>query len=309
MNELGEMFGGSQHSLKLYCRLINKTTISHDEPIKKHIEAFRTFCVANRENILSKNSNFDPAKVLYSSRVFVDMSVILRSTDSETSAVIWKHLLIISALVDPSGKAKEVLRNSPSGKEANFITDIINKVEQNVDPNANPMQAVTSIMQSGIFTDLIGGMNSGLEDGSLDLGKLMGTVSGMISSMGNNSGGQGGEESMNMINTMMGSMLGGLTNNGNSGQSNQQPPGMSDIMSMIASMTNNGNSGQSNQQPPGMSDIMSMLGPLMSSLGDTEDGSFKTQTTTNNCEESVILNNVNIRKDNTSSPKIEELED
>ena len=42
---------------------------------------------------------------------------------------------------------------------------------------------------------------------------------------------------------------------------------------------------------------------------DTEDGSFKTQTTTNNCEESVILNNVNIRKDNTSSPKIVELED
>ena len=55
--ELGELFSKKQRSLKLYCRLINKTTISHDKPIQKHILAFRRFCVANREAIVKKDVN------------------------------------------------------------------------------------------------------------------------------------------------------------------------------------------------------------------------------------------------------------
>lgn len=297
MNELGEMFGKGQHSLKLYCRLINKTTIAHETPIQKHIEAFRTFCVSNRKQILSKDSNFSPSKISYSERVFVDMSLILNRTDSDTSEVIWKHLLLISALVDPAGKAKEVLRNSSQGKEADFIKDIINKVEENVDPDSNPLQAVTSIMQSGVFTDLIGGMNSGLEDGSLDLGKLMGTVSGMISTLGNQAGdeGQGGEQAMNMINTMMGSMMGGMANNGNSDTSDQQAP-------------------------PGMPDIMAMMGPMMSVLGG-EVGNPNSMPSRQNATErvsedvspSTTVANVRVireeNKDEDSSPAIEILDE
>ena len=257
MNELGEMFGEGQHSLKLYCRLINKTTISHEAPIKKHIDAFRIFCVANREQIISKDSNFDPVNVSYSERVFVDMSRILNRTDSETSEVIWKHLLLISALVDPDGKAKEFLKNSSHEEEADFIKDIINKVEENVDPDSNPMQAISSIMQSGVFTDLIGGMNRGLDDGSLDLGKLMGTVSGMISTLGNQGGqggdgGQGGEQVINMINTMMGSIMGGMDNNTNSDTSTRQvPPDMPDIMAIMGPMMSAlGGLGNTNSLPP-----------------------------------------------------------
>ena len=53
-----------------------------------------------------------------------------------------------------------------------FLTNIIEKVEQNVSPNDNPMEAISSIMKSGIFQELITGMGSGLQNGTLDLNKL-----------------------------------------------------------------------------------------------------------------------------------------
>jgi hypothetical protein len=218
--ELGNLFSKQQRSLKLYCRLINKTTVNHDVSIQKHIEAFKTFCITNREAIVTKSANkIVMNKISYSQRVFIDMSEIFKLSEKETSEIIWQHLLCISALVDPAGKAKELLkRNLESGKagelETTFLTDIINKVEQHVDPNANPMDAVSSIMKSGIFTDLIGGMNNGLSNGTLDLGKLMGAVQGMVGQLneGDNEGGNQGNnqgDAVNMITSMIGNLGGG----------------------------------------------------------------------------------------------------
>ena len=86
--------------------------------------------------------------------------------------------------VDPSGEARQILKQVKSqGNEVDFLSDMIGKIEKNVDSNANPMEAISSMMSSGIFNDLIGGMGSGIEDGSLDLGKLMGTVQKMVSKM------------------------------------------------------------------------------------------------------------------------------
>lgn len=54
-NDLGDVFSEKHRPLKLYVHLINKTTLSHEQPIQKHIEAFRDFCIANRDAISSKN--------------------------------------------------------------------------------------------------------------------------------------------------------------------------------------------------------------------------------------------------------------
>ena len=153
------------HSLKLYEHLLNKTTLSHDKAIKKHIDAFRLFCIENRDAIKSRNpSLMTNNKVSYSSRVYIDFSSIFKDADKDTSAIIWKHLLTISALVDPAGKAKDILKNNTDSKEASFLSDIINKVESNVNPNSNPLEAITSIMSSGVFTDLVAGMNTGIQN-------------------------------------------------------------------------------------------------------------------------------------------------
>ena len=218
-NELAENFGKHNHALKLYDRLLIKTSLAHDKAIKKHVEIFRLFCLENRDGLLSKDAKkLINCKVVYSERVYIDFGDIFKKADLETTEVIWRHLLTLSALLDPAGNAKEILKNSSENvSEADFLANIINKVESHVDPNANPMEAVSSIMNSGIFNELLTGMNSGIQEGSLDLGKLMGTVQTMCSSLTslqtNQDGGTTpGQPDMSQIMGMIGPMLTNLTN-------------------------------------------------------------------------------------------------
>jgi hypothetical protein len=221
VNDLAEVFVGDDkcfRPLELYCYLINKTNIGHYGATAKHAEAFTTFCVANREAILTKKQELLETSVIsYSNKVYIDIAAIFDGADTECQNAIWKHLLKISALVDPTGRAKEVLRqtghkaaSAGGGAEANLLTDIISKVEEHVDPNASPMEAVSSMLQSGIFTDLISSMNGGMQDGSLDLSKLMSTVQSMVGSVSDQSDDEGGsDQTLNLINTMMSSMSAG----------------------------------------------------------------------------------------------------
>ena len=280
--ELNDNFGSKQRSLKLYCRLINKTTISHEKPIEKHIKSFRDFCIANRDAITSKDiTKLVQDRVQYSNRVYIEFKSIFNSADNETKDVIWKHLLTISALVDPAGKAKEVLKQK-SGFEADFLSNIINKVEENVDPNANPMEAVSSIMNSGVFTELIGGMNNGLQDGSLDLGKLMGTVQGMVSSLGSQVGEDGqGADAMNMINSLMGHMMKNLDNNNDNDNDNynddMQMPNLASLMGpMLAGLTGQNSSGNNR----GLPDLAGMLSGLTQNNMNIEE-KINSQITSN----------------------------
>tara|TARA_Y100000389_G_scaffold48719_2_gene44071 strand:- start:351 stop:1292 length:942 start_codon:yes stop_codon:yes gene_type:complete len=244
-NCLDEVFGEEQRSLKLYAHLINKTTIAHEKPILKHIEAFRTFCKDNRDSIEEKNhETFSNDKIIYSDRVFINVKDILKVADKDSKNIIWKHILTISALVDPAGKARQVLKETSqknnSGTESDFLENIISKVEENVDPNANPMEAVTSIMQSGVFQELVGGMGNGLQDGSLDLGKLMGTVQNMVTNLNDKVGESGGEgmpeETMAMMNTMMSNLQAGADSSEITEGQEKTMPDLNNLMGMMGPM-------------------------------------------------------------------------
>jgi len=224
VNELSDIFSSQNHPLKLYQRLINKTTVNHEKAIEKHILAFRKFCINNRDLILSKNisklSSVE-SKIEYSDKVFIDFESIFKSADKDTTMVIFDHLLTISALVDPTSKAKEILKNDEKSKEADFLSTMIEKVEENVDINSsNPMEVVNSIMSSGVFNDLLSNMNNSLQDGSLDLGKLVGTVEKLCSNMapkGVDGVGGGGANNINLM-QMLGSLnLGNLNKGGDLG--------------------------------------------------------------------------------------------
>jgi hypothetical protein len=183
INDLSDVFGDDQHNLKLYAHLISKTTLTHDVVIKKHIGVFRNFCIVNRRSIEEKDV-LVLARIEYSEKVFIDMGLIFDKADKSTTRVIWKHLLVISAILDTAGQARRILKEAvDSGGEADFLTNIIEKIEDVVDPDADPMEAISSIMSSGVFTDLIGGMGSGIQDGSLNIEKLMGSVQKMVSKM------------------------------------------------------------------------------------------------------------------------------
>ena len=238
VTSLNECFGGSQKTLQLYCRLLRKTTIVHEDAIKKHISIFKNFCKTNREHIIKKDKNFSLSQIKYSDRVYINLTPIFSKATKDNLNVIWKHLLIISAYLDPESGAKDILKenksssdkkntmpqasavetlrknNKSDSKEDKFLDDIINTVELNVDKDTdNPMQAVNTMMGSGVFNNLMGNMNNGLQSGDLDMGKLLGSVQGMVSSLNDDMKGMekteennGMSEMLNHMNGMMGMM-------------------------------------------------------------------------------------------------------
>lgn len=226
VKDLNSVFEDKQKSLALYNRLIEKTTISHENAVKKHVDCFTDFCQKNREAIISQDNNKIVEPIIkYSDKVFIDIKNLIAISDKETIDAIWNHLLIISNVVDPSGGALLILKerlsksSTPENKEEEFITNLISKVESVVDPEKieNPMEAITSIMSSGLITDIIGGVQKGINEGSLDIGKLMGTMTGLLNKNGiDPKGGSAGglPIDINMITNMVGSMMGGMGGSG-----------------------------------------------------------------------------------------------
>ena len=212
INDLHIEYGNRHKSISLYHRLLEKTGIIHTNPVLKHIECFKTFFEKNKDGMESKDmSKFVESKIVYSERVYVDISSVLKHSDKETSVIIWKHLLTIWGLIDPLSQAKNTLKEmsvESDNKESNFLNSIIEKVESSVDPEkmngSNPMETVNNLMQSGVFNELISGMQSGLSDGSLDMNKLMGSVQGMMTKLSPD--GQVPPEISNMM-SMMGPMI------------------------------------------------------------------------------------------------------
>ena len=218
---LNECYGPKQLSLQLYNTILGKTTLSHTEAIEKHIELFKTFCVQNQDAILEKNyENITDYMIEYSDKIKINFKQIFDLADNTEKDIIWHHILIICAYLNPQIRAKEILKKEKDNtNESNFLSDIINTVEQNVgDDVQDPMKAVGNIMSSGVFTDLVGNMTSGLQNGDLDLGKLVGTVNNMVGTLVNDVGGDGGMPPemgamMNNLNSMMGKMTDKMDNN------------------------------------------------------------------------------------------------
>lgn len=241
VNDLASVFGKKNHSLKLYRRLINKAQITHDKAIKKHLDAYSKFCVANREAILEQDETklIEP-KINYSDKVFIDMSKIFPESDKETKPVIWQHILTISAILDPHNKAKEVLKKvteKSTGTEADFLNGLMDKIQQSGAGN-NPMEAVGSILQGGGINDLVNSMQSG----DFDIGKLVGMVQGMVGNLNEQAGDDPeAQKAMGMINGLSG-MLANMSNQSGlemKGDPQAGLPDMSGLMGMMAGMMGN----------------------------------------------------------------------
>ena len=305
VNDLNSLFGEFQHSLKLYHHLITKTTFAHDKPILKHIEAFTAYCVANHDAIMNKDKNrLNQDNIQYSERVYINIHKLFfpttakfKNMDSDTEEAIWKHLIYLSARTNPNENALRLLKSvieskseskgeskregrggininiAGEGKEKEFLTNIMNKVENCIDPNAtNPLQAISTLMSSGLITELVSDMGQGIENGSLNLNSLMGTVQNMVAGMNtsgstSSEGGGGSQQGnplggidMTSITTMMQQMM---SNGGTGGTSGGEMPDMSGLLgTLMGSMGGAGGGGSP--------DMSGLLGTLMSGMNQTQ---------------------------------------
>jgi hypothetical protein len=202
VKDASSIYGEDFHELKLYNHILERTDDEkHKVATDKHLKVFCDFCIDQRSALLEKNIiKLEKVKIYYSTKIYIDIGGIIKVADDDTRNAIWKHLLTISALLDPAAKAKEILKNDVSN-ESNLIADIIKKVESNIDisEKANPLEAVSSLMDSDVFGDLIAGMNSKLQDGSIDLSKLLGTVEKLCSKIEGDDGGSDGKNLFSML--------------------------------------------------------------------------------------------------------------
>lgn len=185
-------------ALKLYNHLLRKTTIKHRVPVSRHLQIFTEFCKNNRKQILSSNTAFQQTKLEYSKRVYIDFSKIFKDIEDgdegpETQSVLFDHLLVLSMVFDPEGQANKVLKEK-ADDEANdeikhlfgsnpFLADMMEKVEGHVKPGANPMEAMSSMVSSGLLEELVGGMQQKIQSGEVDMDQLIGSVQRITSSL------------------------------------------------------------------------------------------------------------------------------
>lgn len=211
ITELNNEFGDKQHSLLLFNHFIKKVNLSHVKTVRNIIDVFKTFCVENRKCIQDKDTKLELTEIRLSEKVFIDMKDIFNHSDGDTTNIIWSHVMAISVQLDPSGRVKELLRqnlNENNSNESNFLSDIISKVENHIDPNDdNPMNTVNSILKSGVFGDLMSSMSQGLSDGSLDIGKLLGAVQDVTQGLPGVTNPNGSQiDPLQMLNTVMNGM-------------------------------------------------------------------------------------------------------
>ena len=250
VKELGAFYGKIFKNVNLYMHLIDRTTFSHDLAIQKHIDAFKLFCTENIESILNTDyTTFKKKTVKYSKKVYINFQFIFEKTDSDsTRKTIWKYLQIISLNLVPEFKdaLKNILQKTKKTEEPNdsdnsttvlneekFLEDIINKIESNVNvsDNSNPMDAVTGIMQSGLFTDMMTGMNDGFKNGTLDMKNMPNAIHKIISKLNPPQGASSKNKSdFTKMTSSMESMFGLLTSSSSDGN---PIPDMSSIMSML----------------------------------------------------------------------------
>jgi len=192
IRDVNASFGTKQKALMLYGHLIEKTGLIHIEPVRKHIQIFQAFVKENEDAILGRKRNLvRVGKIVYSERVWIDLAAIFQMADREEELIIWNHLLTISAILNPDGKAKQVLKdlkNKPStGSEDNFLKNIMEKIGDQIQSTngeeVNPMQMIGSMMSSGVFNEIFQGLSSGMSDGNMDIGKMMSSMQSMMSNL------------------------------------------------------------------------------------------------------------------------------
>ncbi len=199
VGDLNEVFGELEPNrpLKLYYKILEQITFTHQVAIEKNIAIFKKFIQANELGILKKDfSLFNETKLVYSEKAFIDFEYIFENAKNNVVEEIWPHLLTIMAIINPESKARELLsemraltrmdacdhvypNTSSSGSETAVISNLVSKIQKhvNLENSANPMDVVLQMMQSGAFNEIVQELSQSMQNGEID-------IAGLVSSLG-----------------------------------------------------------------------------------------------------------------------------
>jgi len=187
ISELNKVFSKKYPSIQLYYKLLKKTPIGNTKGIQKQNEYILSYLMENAEGIKEKDvSKMKETIIQPHPSIYLEITSYLKEANKDTRNVIFSHLQLLSYLASPSEEWKTTLQQSTNthdstrgGKKENaFLDQFINKIEKQFDGKEfqDPMSAAMSMMQSGLFSDIMQSMSEGVQNGELDPKALLSTV-------------------------------------------------------------------------------------------------------------------------------------
>jgi len=180
--EIKNNYGNEYKPLALYGRLIEKTEVSNEVPVQKHISTFRKFVINNRDGILNKDESlFKVQKVKYNDNVYFNIAHVLKMADNESKTGMWEHLLVLSALLDKNSDAKNQLmlsRTQSQQQQPNVLMPMMSMLTNMLmgDMMNGGSGSGGSENPLGGLASLLGGVGEGSGGGTPDLGKILSTL-------------------------------------------------------------------------------------------------------------------------------------
>jgi len=211
VHELNDVFGPDHPELALYHRLM-KEGPKHEKALNNHIDVFKSALLPCSEAIKKMDINDVCEKIAFSQRVFVPVKQICVEADDANQSIIFNHLQVILALIDPDGseelrtqllmEAKKEKEANESDKEGAFLNSFLGEVETNLVDKSfeGPMQAAASLLMDGTLMNLAQRIQDGISNGNLDLNKLVSKVTQQMETTGST------EQVSSMMNMMSGLM-------------------------------------------------------------------------------------------------------
>lgn len=181
--------------LALYKRLVVDHIKASDRGFMlKTIEGFKTFCIQNAEALKKENLFLVPkgAKIYYSETIYIEIQKFIYKSrdDPDTLSSILQYLKCIDASVNPTKEKFDNLEKDldsfvdTTSDEGKFVSNMLAKTKQTVSSadTSNPISAITSLLQSGILTDLYTGISGGNEK-QLNPKKLFSSLQGALGAL------------------------------------------------------------------------------------------------------------------------------
>ena len=196
VEDLNNVFGQKTKSIKMYSIVLSKlfelsenTEQKNDtqDRINQHISILQNFLSVNNDAIIKQDQSLlKESKLKYSDSIYIDIEMVLNH--SEEKSAIWKHLLLLTSLSEPSSKAKDVLTNllEEDSEENKIIKNIASKLESpeimeklgGMNMSANPFDMISTLTSSGLMDSIMGGVSGDIQ--KVNPKKLIGTMRNML---------------------------------------------------------------------------------------------------------------------------------
>jgi len=188
--------------LVLYWRLL--TLIEQNDNLSGKtlvVNGFNDFFKSYDSELVSGKTETIPegTRILYPKQpgIYIDIYRYLRPSPDDVHIVVRQHLMTISAILNPNEKKlKEIERAekkntvlaipNDGSEEAKFLSNIMEKAKTSMADveidGDNPTGAVMGMLQSGVVTDMLEGIQDGMGSGKFNYKKMARMMQTLISS-------------------------------------------------------------------------------------------------------------------------------